>query len=113
MSSAFKLGHAVCWGTAGAIEEILSRAADLSSATFGAEDPLSILLAEERRLYWGGKVVSFEPSKVSLGRLAAVLEGAREQAFATGQFTEIGIAWLSGPLTEFCEQVKVTGDTSS
>ncbi|MBS0307806.1 MAG: hypothetical protein JSS58_02435 [Proteobacteria bacterium] len=107
MSSAFKLNEYICWGTAGAVEDILSRATELSNSMFGADAPISALLAEEQKLYWGGKVVAFESSKVSLVRLAAVLEAACEQARTSGMFTEVGIAWLTGPLAEFCQQVKL------
>ena len=105
MSSAFRLDAYICWGTAGSVEDILTRAARLSSAMFGPDHPTSVVLAEERDLYWGGKVVDFSPSAVPLAPLSDALEAAREEARSSGTFTETGVDWLVEDLGHFCHHV--------
>lgn len=72
----------------------------------GVSDPVSVLLSEELAQYWGGKVVDFTSLADSLGPLAAVLNRAREQALASGEFTEVGTNWLTGTLADFCHQLR-------
>ena len=112
MSSAFKVQEFICWGSAATIEDILSRIADLSAKNFGSSDPLSIHLAEEQSLYWAGKVVELQVPTVSLIHVAAVLNSAREQALASGTFTEIGISWLNDTFKNFCTLVALMAQTN-
>jgi hypothetical protein len=106
MSSAIALDDVLCWGSTGAIEDILSRAAALSLAQFGADHPTTILLIEEDRTFWGGKVVVFPTSMSALGSLAQVLVAARDEARQSGEFTDVGLAWLDGSLADFCNRVR-------
>ena len=106
MTSAFYVNELICWGSNGSIEDVLSRAADLSAEMFGTDDPLSIFLAEERKQYWTGKTINLQAPAVSLDRVAAVLDGARERAIVSGTFSEHGISWLNESLADFCRQVR-------
>lgn len=105
MSAAFKFAESICWGTTGAIEDILSRAAELLVESCAINHPMSAFLIQERAEYWSGKVIDFPSSVMPRAQLASLLERAREQALSNGTFTEVGTKWLTGPLADFCKQL--------
>jgi hypothetical protein len=106
MSSALAFYDHICWGTSTAIRDILARAASISSDRYGASDPVSGLLARELAEYWGGKVITLSEANLPADQLFEVLTAARNQACASGEFTELGQSWPSEAMATFCKEVE-------
>lgn len=112
MSSALAFYDHICWGTSAAIHDILARAASIASDRYGASDLVSRLLARELSEYWGGKVVTLSEENLPADQLSEILAAARNQACASGEFTELGQSWLSEAMATFCKEVEATAKIS-
>ncbi|MFL9671151.1 hypothetical protein WIX39_029745 [Variovorax sp. AB1(2024)] len=115
MSSALAFDGHICWGTSTAIHDILARAASIASERYRASNPAAKLLARELAEYWGGKVITLSEADLSADQLFEVLTAARNQALASGEFTELGQRWLAEAMATFCKEgeaaTKLSGRT--
>ena len=107
MTAALEFGGRQCWGTNGAVEDIVGRMASVASVRLGPASPIAQALGRESREFWMGKIVNLGDVSDDARTLGELISLARAEALREGGYSEFGRAWLNGDLLTFATHLSL------
>jgi hypothetical protein len=98
MSAGFKVAGELFWGTNGAVETYVETMGLLADSHYGAYDPLTVYLAEQRECFSAGLVLYLDewladiPDRI---KFLELLDATTERLLGQGTFIDYGREWVT------------------